>query len=292
MMRSLYSAVSGLRNHQTAMDVIGNNIANVNTVGFKSSRVLFQDIFSQSLGSATAATFNSASGTGTGGTNAKQVGLGMTISSITNSISQGSAQTTDYTLDLMINGNGYFACLSADGTIYYTRDGAFDIDSQGYLVNKQGDYVLGVMNSDDEYEPDWEGTDVLSTTGAELERIHIDTAYTFYGIDKNGVVQGQDDDGSTVYLGRIGIATFVNPAGLTKEGNNYLQQSANSGTVEYYFANDGKAGSVSSNALEMSNVDLANEMTSMIVTQRGFQANSRVITVSDSMLEELINLKR
>ena len=130
MMRSLYSGVSGLQNHQIRMDVIGNNISNVNTIGFKKGRVTFQDVFSQYLDSA------SGPNERRGGINPKQVGLGVTVASIDNVFTQGSPQTTGIKTDLTIDGNGFFVLRNGDNELY-TRAGAFDVDSEGWLVNLQ-----------------------------------------------------------------------------------------------------------------------------------------------------------
>ena len=139
MMRSLFSAVSGLRNHQTAMDVIGNNISNVNTIGYKSNMTIFSDIYSQTVSSATGATAT------TGGSNAKQIGLGMTISGIRTNITEGSNMNTGGDLDFKITGEGYFMIKASDGNTYYTRNGAFELDNKGNLVTQSGNLVQGVM---------------------------------------------------------------------------------------------------------------------------------------------------
>ena len=138
MMRSMFSGVSGLRTHQTKMDVIAHNISNVNTVGFKSSRVTFNDVFSQTISGASRANEN----TGKGGTNPMQIGLGVNVSSIDKNMSTGAAQRTDRALDLMINGDGFFVVSDGSGT-YFTRAGAFDLDEQGYLVMGNGMRVNG-----------------------------------------------------------------------------------------------------------------------------------------------------
>jgi flagellar hook protein FlgE len=303
MMRSLFSAVSGLKNHQTAMDVIGNNVANVNTTAYKASRVMFQDIFSQTISSATAPTLSS------GGSNSKQIGLGVTISEIGLNMNEGSTQTTSNTLDLSISGEGFFVVKDASGTYRYTRNGAFLLDSEGYLVTSSGDYVMAIS---EDYDPTTsiidDGDPVVSGGNPLFSKIRLSGStttaaatykYEDYAIDSNGVISATVTTTTTAgsstavaNIGRIVLATFNNPSGLEKAGNSYYQKSLNSGNPQYNFVNDGPAGSVNSGALEMSNVDLANELTNMIVVQRGYQANSRVITTSDSLLEELINLKR
>lgn len=277
MMRSMFSGVSGLKNHQTAMDVIGNNVANVNTAAFKASKVVFQDIVSQTVSEATAAT------TDLGGQNSKQIGLGMSIAGISKDMTEGSTQSTDDPLDFAIHGEGYFAVKDGND-ISYTRSGSLKVDNQGNLVTQNGAFVLGVTDP--------------TTTGAiaetSLGKIKIDSAtYSDYAIDSNGIITAtKRSDGTSEKIGRLALATFNNPGGLDSAGNSTYVASSNSGAATYYCVNDSGAGSIRSGELEMSNVSLASELTNMIIIQRGFQANSRVITTSDTMLEELVNLKR
>jgi len=274
MMRSLFSAVSGLRVHQMRMDVIGDNIANVNTVGFKRSAVSFKDIFYQTLRGGSASTAD------LGGTNPQQVGLGVALDSIQVVHGQGAAASTGNGTDLMIQGDGYFR-VSADGgnTIFYTRAGAFHFDNEGYLVNADGLKVLD--------------------TGSQP--IHIEdmsdpaTMPQSYSIDKMGVVHYVDHDGAVTDAGTISIAKFSNPTGLEKVGQNLYAETASSGAPgsDLTPGQDSLASTtIIPSALEMSNVDLAQEFTDMIITERGFQANARTITISDQMLQELVNLKR
>ncbi len=305
MMRSLFSAVSGLKNHQIAMDVIGNNISNVNTIGFKSSSVVFTDIFSQTLSEASAPTAAS------GGANPMQIGLGMTASAIKTNIKQGSTQSTGRTLDFSIDGEGYLIVQDRDGDHYYTRNGSLEIDSAGNLVTENGSPVMGVAVPTDQlgtlHLTDYD----VSDTNDVITAVKIDpTRFMDYAIGSNGTITAvvkavpiaTDPDfaawpvgvqvGDEVEIGRILVSTFTNPAGLEKTGNSFYAASANSGVPVYDFADEGPAGSLTGGSLEMSNVDLSNELTNMIIMQRGFQVNSRVITTSDSMLEELVNLKR
>lgn len=276
MPRSLFSGTSGLNNHQTAMDVIANNIANIDTTGYKASTAGFQDIVSQTVSAASAPTAT------LGGKNAKQIGLGMTISGIGKDMTEGSTQTTDRPLDFAIHGEGYFVVKNGTQT-YYTRNGTLSLDENGNLETSNGMLVQGVL-----------GTGTLSGTVGTLSNITIDsTKYSDYAIDTNGYVNAtQRSDGTKVQLGRVVLGTFNNPAGLDAVGNSCFQPSSNSGTVTNRYVNDSGAGSLQSGELEMSNVSLASEMTNMIIIQRGFQANSRVITTSDTMMEELVNLKR
>ena len=434
MMRSLYSGISGLRNHQTRMDVIGNNIANVNTAGYKTSRVIFQDIFSQNMAAGMANQGD------IGGTNPLQVGLGIRLSTVDVIHTRSAFGRTDKETDMMINGDGYFivAQINPDTGMFeplYTRAGNFDIDADGYLVNSLGYYVLGYTDTlvmgvvdpgQQEYPEQLQGTIAagdtipigtvigantlegpltipanlfgpgepaapltlaagqtypekqmrttaawvypagstpdplpipaagpqqfraptfgLVTTGNPnpetdaqgLARIRV-TSDAFYNVplwrDLTAAQQaslmamiesGDADDlpadffdqfpmetvslpgfgvnsigdvsvilaNRSVVIGRIAVAMFANPSGLEKAGNSLYREAASSGPALVTEALSEGAGQIDSGGLEMSNVDLATEFTDMIVTQRGFQANSRIITVSDTMLEELVNLKR
>ena len=294
MMRSLYSAVSGLRNHQTRMDVIANNIANVNTVGYKTSRVVFQDIFSQ--------TSRSASGsTGIiGGTNPIQIGLGITLAAIDVIQTESAFARSDRPLDFMISGEGFFVVQTPTETLY-TRAGNFYIDDDNYLVNSSGYYVMGY---DEQELSDIDENTELSKIKLAWEDGNVETRYMNISIDQNGKVTGKkiEVDYSSApdvvvtetieTIGYLTLATFNNTSGLEKAGESLYRVSNNSGAATYSTPNTQGAGKLMGGGLEMSNVDLANEFTDMIITQRGFQANSRSITVSDTMLEELINLKR
>ncbi|MEW6423395.1 MAG: flagellar hook-basal body complex protein [Bacillota bacterium] len=275
MIRSLYSGVSGLRNHQIRMDVIGNNIANVNTTGFKGSRANFQDVLSQTIRPA------GGPGTNYGSTNPSQVGLGMSLAGISTNMGQGALQNTGRTLDVAIQGNGFFVVQKPDGNRYATREGIFFVDSQGYLVNSNGYFIC-----------DSSGTSIQVTTDPNtLETI---------AISDTGEIKV---NGSTIAQ-RIGLAFFPNPEGLEKIGQNLYRATDasggnSSGSIDTSnISAPGTTGTgiantrLASGYLEMSNVDLSEEFTSMIVTQRGYQANARVITVSDTLLQELVDLKR
>jgi flagellar hook protein FlgE len=456
-MRSLYSGVAGLKTHQTKMDVIGNNIANVNTVGFKSSSVLFQDVLYQTTQAATGST-----GT-TGGTNAKQIGLGTGVATIKTSQTSGSAQSTNNPYDLMINGSSFFIVNRA-GTNYFTKVGSFTTDDGGNLVTGNGDLVMGWQvdpddptqirrdtvsaltpesienqtaspeltsktymtgnivetdenlttsdgvtttvsiydnlgytytvkfkitqsptdtsayniaidsikdeNNNNIIDPTNGGyTASLSQTTIQFDKssgsfvgmggvagtlataltitpkgnsgdvfrdytadpavtsIEVDCSslhmyssksgqcsvethrgstasasdgagrklgvLTDVSIDTQGRMYGVYDNGVNKLLGQIAVANFVNPAGLEAVGNNLYQATTASGEFDGIGQTIADSSeTMTQGVLEMSNVDLSQEFTDMIVTQRGFQANSRIITVSDTLLEELINLKR
>lgn len=281
MLRSLFSGVSGMNNHLTAQDVVANNIANVNTIGYKASTASFQDTVSQTVSEASAPIGTGAAAT-MGGRNAKQIGLGMTMAGIGRDMTEGSAQTTDRPMDFAIHGEGYFVLKNGTQT-YYTRNGNLGVDQDGNLVTANGMLVQGVM-----------GAGTLTGTPGALGNITIDgTKYSDYAIDTNGYVNATNrTTGKKEQIGRLALATFNNPAGLDSVGSSCFQPSSNSGAAVNRYVNDGGAGALQSGELEMSNVSLASEMTNMIIIQRGFQANSRVITTADSMLEELVNLKR
>ncbi|WP_066637265.1 flagellar hook-basal body complex protein [Desulfolucanica intricata] len=264
MIKSLYSGVSGMKNHQIRMDVIGNNIANVNTTAFKAGRVNFKDTLSQLI------SYNS--GAGQGSNKANQVGSGMTLAGIDNIFTQGGLVATGRETDLAIQGNGYFAVQSqnedGDEVIYYTRDGSFYIneeDGEGYLVNSLGYNVLNV----------------------DGEPIRLELPINSININRDGKIFVNSEDTGEV----IGLKQFDNQGELIKQGSNlYIypgEDESGLGTP----GSDG-LGTIEACNLEMSNVDLTNEFSNMIITQRGYQANSRVITVSDEMLQELLNLKR
>jgi len=277
MMRSLFSAVSGLKTHQQRMDVIGNNIANVNTPGFQKSRVTFQDMLNQTIRGASSPTKD-----GRGGTNPMQVGPGVSIASIDTIFGGSSLQDTGKATDLGIDGDGFFILSDGDRNLY-TRVGNFEFDSDGNLVNINGLHVKGWMfNGSDQISEEPENI-VINFKGLDIDS---------YTIDSTGAIIGIKSDGTSVKLAQVALATFINPAGLFKEGNSLYSETANSGDPEPGVAGSIGFGTIRPGSLEMSNVDLSSEFTDMIITQRGFQANSRVITTSDEMLQELVNLKR
>ncbi|MBW3657873.1 MAG: flagellar hook protein FlgE [Actinobacteria bacterium] len=418
MLRSMFAAVSGLRAHQTMMDVVGNNIANVNTTGFKSSRATFQEALNQTL--------RGASGTGpaTAGTNAMQIGLGSQIASIDGVFTQGSTQMTGRTGDLAIQGEGFFV-VGQGNERSYTRAGGFGFDESGYLATPGGarlqgwmaDQATGAINTNGaitaiqlpmgqtiapkatdrvellgnlpadasagdaaatppvpadvfntsitvydskgephdiaismtkdaadntwSFQPSVNGTDVGAAQTVTFNAdgtLNGPGSFTLEGVDfgngsatdqditidlgglvqfggsataearsqtgsamgflrsfefgADGTVTGRFSNGQTKLLGMVAIATFNNPAGLVREGESLFTVSANSGEPIVGRPGAGDAGSLAPGSLEMSNVDLAQEFTNLIIAQRGFQANSRGITASDELLQELVNLKR
>lgn len=395
MLRSLFSGISGLRAHQMMMDVVGNNIANVNSLGYKSSNVVFEDTLSQFVRN------SGSSQGGTAGVNAAQVGLGVKIAGISTNFNQGAAQLTGRSTDLMIQGDGFFVV--NDGTQeLYTRAGSLTLDATGNLATPDGAIVQGwtaangVINSNaapsDIQLPmgtllapvatttmslggnvpadagvgtalvttittyDGQGnavpvTATLTKTGAEAWDMALTNAtpatvaLTFnaatgalvtaspvgvtiggnalsidisqlsqYGagntlaalsqdgsamgtlqgmsLSADGTLVGVFSNGLKQNLAQIAMASFNNPGGLEKVGNSSFRTSVNSGNAQIGVAGSSGRGMLAGGALEMSNVDLAAEFTNLIVAQRGFQANSRVITASDEILQDLVNIKR
>ncbi|WP_146364196.1 flagellar hook protein FlgE [Arthrobacter yangruifuii] len=388
MLRSLYSGISGLRSHQTMLDVTGNNIANVNTAGYKATAVQFQDTLSQLTQGATAPR------AANGGSNPAQVGLGVLVSGISTNFSQGSAQATGRAEDLMLSGEGFFVTRQGN-TSTYTRSGAFNLDGDGRLVAADGSIVQGwtangdgaintggalgnivfpdgavapaaatnaatmagnlpgetlaggtVVRDMNVYDADgvasvvpltftrteggWSvsapnaapvnlafangaqpaanaGTITVGGVAVNLTGLTsyagVSTASVTangrsagtlesFSIGKDGTLTGTFTNGAQQALARIAVATFANTSGLEKAGNSGYTATVNSGDPVISGAGEAGAGGITSGMLEMSNVDLSQEFTNLIVAQRGFQANARIITTSDEVLQELTNLKR
>ncbi|MEV6629831.1 flagellar hook protein FlgE [Actinoplanes sp. NPDC051470] len=397
MLRSLFSGISGLRAHQQMMDVTGNNIANVNTTGYKSSQTVFQDTLSQMVNAAGAPQNQS------GGTNPAQVGLGVRLASINANFGQGAAQTTGKSSDMMIQGDGFFVVKSG-GESLYTRAGSFTFDANGSLTNPNGQIVQG-WSADGDGEVNTSGapgniklpigislkpevTENITLTGnfsneavlgtkkeipvkvydaagaantlvvafektADTEwtmslpdgstkaitftdgkpvgdpdpdtgldsgkvavgdftfDIHDLTQYSgntearvsnsdgsgagvlsSYTVSNIGQIVGVFSNGLKQTLGQVALANFNNVNGLEKIGDSMFRSTVNSGLAQVGAAGSAGLGLITSGALEMSNVDLAQEFTNLVIAQRGFQANSRIITTSDEILQELVNLKR
>ena len=301
MLRSLFSAISGLRANQTMLDVTGNNIANANTAGFKASSVVFQDTLSQMLTGASAPVAAAGTTPATGGTNPIQVGLGVQVGAVTTNFNQGSAQTTGRPTNLMISGDGLFVVKRGNEDLY-TRAGAFNFDSAGNLVTPDGDIVQGyafdptndtIPNGDKiggAGAPDPGNITIEEMTGAAGPSDW--GALKSYSVGTDGVITGVFANGDKHPLFQIAMANFANPEGLEKVGDTTFRESTNSGIAQVGLSGPGSRGSLMSGAIEMSNVDLAAEFTNLIIAQRGFQANSRVVTTSDEVLQELVNLKR
>jgi len=386
MLRSLYSGISGLRAHQTMLDVTGNNIANVNTAGFKASSTQFQDTLSQMTQGASAPQGES------GGSNPAQIGLGVRVAGVSTNFAQGSSQSTGRATDMMISGEGFFVT-SKGGQQLFTRAGSMTFDAASQLVSPDGGILQGwtakngvvdqagaigditlnpntmiatpttAMTLDGNLPADagsasfdrvvkvydsvgapsnltltfvqqpggWgvstDGgatiADSMSFTAGRLtssgklnvagKTIDVSQVSSFAGMSsltvsgQNGTPAGKlesftlGNDGSLIgsfsngtkqVLAKIALAKFTNPAGLEKAGGSSYVATANSGNVLLGAAGDPGIGTLAGGSLEMSNVDLSQEFTNLIVAQRGFQANARIITTSDEVLQELGNLKR
>lgn len=303
MLRSMYSGISGLKNFQTKLDVIGNNIANVNTFGFKKSRVVFKDMISQTMSGASGPVGDPSI---SGGINPRQVGLGSTMAAIDTIHTGGNIQSTSSVLDMSISGDGYFVVGNVeDGggeatNLRYTRAGNFYLDSNGDLVNADGLYVIGMGTPGKAADFNEVLTDNGDGTLTDGKRINIPKNAKDLTIGPDGTVNyiaGPEDptgeeEGTLITAGKLVLAKFSNAQGLQKAGNNLFVPSANSGQPLFANPKLSGTGDIVSSSLEMSNVDLSEEFTEMIVAQRGFQANTRIITTSDEILQELVNLKR
>jgi flagellar hook protein FlgE len=284
MLRSLFAGISGLRVNQTALDVTGNNIANANTIGYKASTTVFQDTLSQMLTAASGAS------TVRGGTNPIQVGLGVQVAATSTNFNQGSTQTTGRVTDLMIQGDGMFVVKKGTEQVY-TRAGAFTFDNTGTLVTPSGARVQGYA-LDPAGLPTGGLVDVsLDTTGV-TPAVPAGVQMTSYNIGADGKLRGIFSDNVQREICQLALADFNNPMGLEKVGDTSYRESANSGAAQVGVVGQGRLGSLVGGAVEMSNVDLAAEFTNLIIAQRGFQASSRVITTSDQVLEDLVNIKR
>ena len=264
--------------NQTEMDVIGNNIANANTTGFKSSSAQFESSFLQVT---RAATDNEPVGLG--------VGLGAEVSSTEENFNQGVFQTTNVPTDMGINGDGFFTVQSVGGANFLTRNGDFVEDSSGYLRTPDGNYLMGVQGTTAPTSP---------TAGFPPDKIQIPTTITATGapvasfaVDSTGTITATGQDGSTQTVGYITLQHYNNNNGLTNLGSSLYQYATGAGTNQYYQAASAGVGTIQTGVLEASNVDLATEFSNMIIAQRGFEASARVITVSDDMLQTVTNLK-
>ncbi len=298
------AAIAGLKSHQTKMDVLSNNIANVNTWGFKSRTTNFQDaLYSNSISGSAGATENGK----LGGINTSQIGYGNTVSSISTNFSTGSRQYTGNPLDCMIDGTAFFIVGPFRGQngnatavevgkigesgLFLSRVGIFQPDSNGYLVDNTGNYVYGFAADDTGNIDTKNGLRPIripeDKTAAAGTRLSIQT----WTIGTDGTVVGVDDKNVPHTIAKIAVASVENPSGL-EQNNGYLYKiGANAGTVKG-METTSATGTIQSNFLEMSNVDLASDIATMITTQRGYQANTKIITVTDEMLEQLVNMKR
>ncbi len=261
MIRGLYTAATGMNSMQHQIDVTSNNIANVNTTGFKQDRAEFQDLMYETL-NYTAGQTSQTSINPTG----IDVGLGVRISGIQKNFTEGDLKLTSNPLDLAIQGKGFFQITLPSGETAYSRNGAFKLNAEGSIVNGSG-YSLS-------------------------PEIVVPDNVTDLSVGKDGIVTAKDPQtGDVVDLGQITIADFVNPAGLTPLGESLFMQSDASGDVLEGNPNEEQFGSIQQGMIELSNVKLVNEMVDLITAQRAYEANSKAITTTDSMLDTVNRLK-
>lgn len=285
---AMYTGVSGLLANAEGLNVIGNNLSNVNTIGFKGSRTIFSDMLSANIGD------NS------------QIGRGTQIQKVDNLFSQGSLETTENVMDLAIQGNSFFAlgipngnaAVATQSEAYLTRAGAFRIDENYYLVNPDGYQVLDTAGNPIQF------TYTDGATAGDFAKIT--------NVDSDGAITYLDVLGDTYYYdtagaigttaltdtnNRIAIISPPNPAGLDKIGGTLYQATNASGVPDTAFSTaanmaNGSTEKLFSNSLESSNVDMASEFVKMILTQRAYSANSKTIITADEMTQEVLNLKR
>lgn len=262
MLRALYSAATGMGAQQTNIDVIANNLANVNTTGFKKSQATFQDLLYQTIkepGAATSQTTQNPTGI--------QVGTGVRTVSIQKIFSQGDFTATNNPLDVSIEGEGFFRVTLPDGTYGYTRAGSFRLDKDGQLVTPDG-YTL----------------DPTITVPSDAQSISISEDGTVSVVQPGSPTPSQ--------LGQLTAISFTNPSGLKAIGKLLYQETDASGTpTSGIFSEEGK-GRILQGFLESSNVSVVEEMVKMIIAQRGYESNSKIVQSGDDMIREAVNLKR
>lgn len=267
---SFYTSLNGLKNAQTDLGVISNNIANAETNGFKKSTVAFSDIVA-----------------GSAFTNPKLlIGIGATVEAVNQNFKQGPVEQTGNALDLVINGDGFFTTRSATtGDTLYTRNGAFEIDENGYLL--RGGNRLQAFPTDA----------TGAVTGTALQSVQVPATNTagaqFAGlaVAKNGVITASYADGTNTAIGMVALASFISPGGLRQEGSANWAATGLSGTATYGQPDEGFYGGIASGALERSNVDLSEEMVGLITAQRNFQANAKAIDTATQISQTIINLR-
>lgn len=331
MVKSMYAAVSGLKAHQSKMDVISNNIANVNTWGFKSQSTSFADSMYQN---STVGSAGSITAGGTGGTNTSQVGFGVNVSNVSVNYTTGAWSPTGRALDCMINGSGFFIVgpmqtgatstkipgvagdKITDSNLKLSKVGILSVDANGYLVDDQGNYIYGYQGTWDDTNNKWEIKTSEGNSAFALRPIRVPTKKTqstatgttevsedpnnkdtqrpiinTYKIGDDGTIVGTTADGEVISIGQIAVASVENVNGLEHDQGYYYTPGANVGNISGGVTSI-SSGKILSGYLEMSNVDLAKEMSDMITTQRGYQANTKIITVTDEMLSDLVSMKR
>jgi flagellar hook protein FlgE len=284
MLNAMSAAVSGLDAYQEQMDIIGNNIANLNTTGYKSATGNLVDAFSDTLQAATAA-----ASSGSSGTDPEQIGTGVMTGSITNDWSSGGLNATGVASNLAVNGNGFFVVQDpVTGNQYVTQDGTFSINTNGNLVNSAGMELVGYNTS----SLSGTGPIQIDTTGMPSTSSPTATM-TSYTIGGNGIVTVNLSDGTSFARGQVLLQNFTDPQALTSVGNNLYSNTGNAGgLIAPGTPGSGSLGTIQSGSLELSNVDLSAQMADLITAQRAFEANSKIITTSDELLQDMVNLKR
>jgi flagellar hook protein FlgE len=295
MMAGMYAAISGLDANQAMLNETAADLANVNTVGYKGASVTFADSLTQVLRGASGPT------TTNGGSNPVQIGLGVQVSATRNTMTEGSFQSTNNPLDVAIEGPGFLRVGAGEpkepltsaqpASLQYTRAGDLTTNTQGLLITQAGEYVIGRNAVANETEA---GT--TYTAGTEDTYLKIPPGSANVSIGQDGSVNYTDENPESktyqqrVTAGYISLATFANESGLERLGGSLWGQTANSGNPIVGTPSTAGFGSTIGGELEMSNVDLATEMTNMITAERGYQANSRVISVSDQMLQTVVTM--
>jgi len=288
MFTALSSGVSGIQAFQEEMDVISNNIANVNTPGFKTSRADFADAFSDTLRG------SSGPNGAASGTPSIQLGLGVTTSAVTSNFGSGALTNTGYQTDLAVQGEGFFVVRDpVTGAEFATRAGDFRVDSNGYLTTNNGLHVQGFSDGSLSAVGDIK----IDATGRP-ETSDPNATFSSFTISPEGFINIRLSDNSEYTRGQVLLQRFSDPQILVKEGMNLYSGMGSAGPLGGASSPTPAApqtnglGRIQSGALEASNVDLASEFATMITTQRAFQASARIITTSDEMLQEVVNLKR
>jgi flagellar hook protein FlgE len=294
----MYAAISGLDAHQTMLDVTANNLANVDTVGYKAQTTVFSDELSQLVQSGTGPNGYSA------GTNPIQVGLGVQVGSIDNNMTAGGVASTGNATDVAIQGDGFLSVANGNPTVaapgistqpQYTRAGDLTFNSQGFLCTQTGQFVLGYAaqaGSGGTYSPVTTGTNPASNA------INVPVGSTGVAVGKDGSVSYIDGNPSSptyqqrVTAGYISLTTFPNEAGLQRDGGSLWSATTASGAAQTGQPGNGNYGQTISGELEQSNVDMGTEFTNMIEAERGYQANASTITTADQMMQTAVQMKQ
>lgn len=261
MIRALHTSATGMAAQESNVNTISNNLANVNTTGFKKARTEFDDLLYETVQEAGAkSSANSEYNVGL------QVGSGSKVSATRKIHSQGAPQMTNNPYDMMVNGEGFFGIISPNGELKYTRDGSFNVDAQGNLVTRAGHRVFpGIV------------------VPPNIIRVNV---------SENGNVEAYTREGiEPINLGQIPVFTFVNPTGMRSEGGNLLAATAGSGQAIQNIAGENGSGIIMQGAIEASNVNVMNEMTDLIKAQRAYEMNSKVMGVADQMLQTINNIR-